>query len=333
MRLRVLGAGLYGVHLAKALLDAGHYVVVHEIADRIFAGATGNIPARLHMGQHYARSKLTRIACQEHYAEFMKNYGEFTHGVPINIYAIAEHDSFVDFGTYRQVLASEIEFITVECPEEFGLTNVEGALLTGERHVLVDKLKGHFAKLLDGYIEFRREPGDVDDPFWDATIDCTSCANEGLGVDRFEACITLLLEGPTERSITICDGPFPSLYSWDEERELSSLTSAKWTPLARFQTWSEARSFLDKDIKDKIAIHSSAMFDQMSGYYPRIRDEYRIVDHRLAIRAMPRSASDARLVDVIRVGSRGIRIRAGKLDAIFHAERVIKAMLAEWKPL
>lgn len=328
MRVRILGSGLYGCHLATALLDDRHTVEVHEIADSVFAGATGNIPARLHCGCHYPRSKLTRVACHVHYNEFMARYGDFTYGVSCNIYAVAEHDSLVDFGTYRQILRDEIEFVTVDRPMELGLRNVEGAILTAERHVLADKLRDHFAWVLADHIEFGREPGRVDDPAWDLTIDCTSCANDGLNVDRYEACLTLLLEGPTDRAVTIMDGPFPSLYPWDEEQGLSSLTSAKWTPIRRFSTWGEARLFLDT--LAEIGGHATAMFDQMAFYWPRIRDEYRIVDHRLAIRAMPRSAADARLVDVVRVGDRALRVRAGKLDAIFHAERVIRDMLTEF---
>src|SRR3954465_2108023 len=108
MRALVLGGGFYGTHITSALRADGHYVELHEIADRLFAGASGNIPARAHQGQHYPRSKLTRRACQEHYAEFMMRYGEFTRGVPVNVYAIAEHDSLMDFGTYVQVLRDEI---------------------------------------------------------------------------------------------------------------------------------------------------------------------------------------------------------------------------------
>jgi len=330
MNIRILGAGLYGCHLASSFINEGHNCVIHEIADRIFAGATGNIPARLHCGQHYVRSKLTRDACQEHYREFMGKYGDFTHGVACNIYAVAEHDSLVDFGTYRQILRDEIEFITVERPAELGLRNVEGAILTGERHVLADKLAAHFAEVLKDHIEFGRAPGVVDDPTWDLTIDCTSCANDGLNVDRYEACLTLLLEGPVDRAVTIMDGALPSLYVWDEERGLSSLTSAKWTPMGRYSTWAEARALFDSvGAKVLIGNQTSGMLDQMASFYPRIRDEYRVVDHRLAIRAMPRSAADARLVDVVPVGERAIRIRAGKLDAIFHAERVIRGMIRD----
>lgn len=330
MKIRILGCGMYGAHLALALLADGHDVEVHEIADRIFAGASGNIPARLHCGSHYPRSKLTRAACQEHHAEFMARYGDFTRGVPVNIYAIAAHDSLLDFGTYRQVLRDEIEFVTVERPAELGLWNVEGAILTGERHILVDKLRDHFASALAGHVRFNMPRGVVDDPAWDITIDATFCAHDGFAIDRFECCLTVLLEGPADRAVTIMDGQLPSLYPWDEDRRLSSLTSAKWTRLEQRVTWKDARLWLDEHCPSgAIEKHAAAMVEQMAGFYPRIRDEYRVVEHRTAIRALPRSAADARLIDIIRVGDRAIRIRAGKLDAIFQAERQVKAMLAD----
>jgi len=259
----------------------------------------------------------------------MERYGDFTHSVAVNIYAIAEYESLMDFGTFRQVLKAEIELITIDRPSEFGLFNVEGAILTGERHILVDKLRDYFIKELDGHIQLNASLSVADDPIWDAVVDCTFCSHDAINIDRFEACLTVLLEGPVDRSVTIMDGKFPSLYVWDEERNLCSLTSAKWTPLATYQTWQQARHFLNKCPTELIEKHAKAMFSQMEFFYPRIRDEYRIVDYRTAIRALPRSAADARLCEVIRVGERGIRIRAGKLDAIFHAEREVKRLLVE----
>ena len=84
MKIRVLGAGFYGCHIALALMRDGHHVAVHEIAGRIFAGASGAIPARLHVGCHYPRSRMTRAACQEHNAAFMSEYGFLTRNVPVN---------------------------------------------------------------------------------------------------------------------------------------------------------------------------------------------------------------------------------------------------------
>src|SRR6266478_7679003 len=242
MKIRVLGGGFYGSHITSMLIQDGHYVQLHEISDRLFSGASGNIPARLHCGSHYPRSKLTRDACKSHYKEFMEMYGHLTRHVPINLYCIASYDSLLDFGTYRQILENDIEFITVVDTNEFGLRNVEGAILTGERHIIVDEARDYFLHVLDDHIRFNTSSEIFDnDNSFDLTIDCTFCARDEKDIDRFELCLTVLLKGPTDKAVTVMDGPFPSLYPWDEEKGICSLTSAKWTPLGKFFSWVEAK--------------------------------------------------------------------------------------------
>lgn len=327
MRIRILGAGWYGCHLAVALLEAGYDVEVHEKADRIFAGASGKIPARLHQGQHYPRSFRTREACQRHTQEFMAKYGFLTRGVPVNLYAIAEHDSFIDFNQYVATLRDEIEFITVHDPEEHGLRNVEGAILTGERHILANDAAAYFAAKLGDRVKLNHDT-DPSKGFFAYTIDCTFCANDDAGVDRYEPCLVLLLEGPTGRAVTIMDGPFPSLYPWQPDAGLCSLSSAKWTPFSKgIRTYGEARALLDSLTVTEVETRGEAMIDSMRHFYPAI-DEFRVVDHMLSIRAMPKSAADTRLVDVSRAGSRLLRVRAGKIDAVLDAERAVKAILS-----
>lgn len=328
MKIRVLGAGFYGCHLSAAFLKAGHEVELHEIADRIFAGASGAIPARLHCGAHYPRSRLTRAMCQEHHTAFMAQYGHLTSSVPVNIYAVAAHDSLVDFENYRQVLKGEIEFVTVEKPEEFGLQNVEGAILTGERHVIIDRARKHFQDALGDSLKLNTPFTDVDNPSWDFTFDATFCANGNAGVDRYEPCVTALLEGPADKAITIMDGPFPSIYPWNEQQCLSSLTSAKLTPLAKCGTYAEASSVLRDTPAAYIEARAGEMLEQMAYFWPEAKDRYRVAECKLSIRAMPRSGADARLVDIVRVGDRALRVRAGKIDAILHAEQMIKEMIA-----
>jgi hypothetical protein len=331
MRIRVIGAGFYGSHLALALLDAGHDVEVHESGPRVFSGASGGIPARLHLGApHYPRSALTRAACIEHRADFMERYGHLTRAVPINLYAVAAHDSLVDFGTYLTVLREGTEFLTVHDPAEFGLANIEGAVLTGERHVVVRLAREHFEKALAGRVLLGTSAWKIDDPQWDWTIDASFCANDSAGVDRYEPCVTVLLEGPTDKSVTVVDGPFPSLYVWDEDEGLCSLTSARLTPISKaIRSVRDARQCLNAQGKADLDARGEAMLDQMEAFYPQIRSLLRIADYRLSIRAMPRSGSDARLVDVVRVGERALRVRAGKIDAIVHAERLVKQIIGE----
>lgn len=327
MRIRVLGGGWYGSHLSSALLADGHVVELHEIAPNLFAGASGANPARCHLGFHYPRSRLTRAACQEHQAEFMGAYGDLTRHVPVNIYAIADKDSLIDFGTYCQVLAGEVEFIKVR-PADFGIENCEGAVLTAERHIVIDDARALFEEKLKDVVTYNRAPGEVDDPRWDLTIDCTFCANDAERIDRYEPCVTAILEGPVDVAVTIMDGPFGSIYPWNERARLSSLTNAALTPLSKTcRTYAEAKGMIDAFSPAAAHERSTAMLDEIARFYPQAKEKYRIVGAKLSIRAMPRSGADARLVDVVRVGKRALRVRAGKIDAIFHAERLIKQMI------
>jgi hypothetical protein len=327
MRIKILGSGFYGCHLAIALLRDGHEVEIHEIKDRMFAGASGAIPARIHRGFHYPRSASTRAASNEHYKEFMAHYGAFTRGVPVNIYAIAAHESMIDFETYRKILKDSVEFITVESPEELGLRNVEGALLTGERHIVIDRARGHFESQLKDHVILNRAPDNSGNFDW--TIDATFCANENIGVERYEPCLVVILKGAeTSKAVTIMDGPFPSLYPWNEEAGLSSLSSAQWTPFSKTcktykEAWDMLASFTQEDLKTR----GQSMIESMAKYYPAIY-EYVPVDYKTSIRAIPFSGSDARLVEVVETQPHTIRIRAGKIDAVVQAEREVKRIFA-----
>lgn len=328
MKIRVIGAGWYGCSIAAGLLADGHEVEIHESADRIFSGASGKIPARLHIGAHYPRSHQTRAACRAHTAEFLERYGHLTRGVPINLYAIAQHHSLVDFEQYRATLSGEFEFITVYDPAEYGLRNVEGAILIGERHILVNASRAHFEALLGDRIRLNAPPPLVlDDPRWDMTIDCTFCANDAAGVDRYEPCLVALLRGPVDRAVTIMDGPFGSLYPWDPDIGLCSLSSALFTPFSKsLKTYLEAQTLLLDLTPTELADRTYAMIDQMRGFYPAI-DEFEVVEAMLSIRAMPLSGADTRLVEVVRAGEHLVRVRAGKIDAVLDAERQVRAML------
>lgn len=327
MKIRVLGGGWYGCHLAAALMKH-HKVELHEAAPMLFAGASGANPARLHDGFHYPRSWATRAACRANRAQFMEHYGHLTRGVPINIYAVAADDSLVDFQNYCQSLANEVEFLTVDA-REFGLTNVEGAVQTGERHILINKAREHFSAELKDIAVYGQPAGHTDDPAWDLTLDCTFCANDAERIARFEPCLMVLMEGPSHIAVTIMDGPFGSLYPWDEEQNLCSLTSALLTPLSKeCRSYSDAKAILKAWPLSDLMDRARAMVEQMSLFWPLI-NEYKIMDIRLSVRAMPRSGADARLVDIVRTGERTLRIRAGKIDAVFRAEELVRKAIRE----
>lgn len=248
----------------------------------------------------------------------MDVYGGFTRGVPVNVYAIARDDSLVDYGNYVQTLGGELEFIEIERLEEFGLRNVEGAVLTGERHILVNRVREYFEAELGPHRQGTPEG---------FTIDCTFCALEREGVDRYEPCVTYVLEGDYNTAVTIMDGPFPSVYPHYEPGYVS-LTSALHTPLSRQRTYQDAQQALGK--ANDLDWRRERLLKDMERFYPAIRD-YKPVEALLAIRAMPVSGADSRLMSVKRT-DRGLRVMAGKIDAIFEAADTCLSSLESERP-
>ncbi len=83
---------------------------------------------------------------------------------------------------------------------------------------------------------------------------------------------------------------------------------------------------LDSLSQADIDKQSECMIASMRHYYPAI-DEFEVADFRLSIRAMPLSAADTRLVEVARDDDKLIRVRAGKIDAVIQAEKLVRSMI------
>ncbi len=327
MKIRVIGAGFYGCHVAHELLKAGHDVEVHEIKQDIFQGASGCIPARVHEGFHYPRSKLTRDACQRHAKEFTAFYGDFIRTVGVNIYAIAQDRSLVDFAQYVHTLKDEVPFEVITDLEKYGLQNVEGALLTEEKHIVTDHVRDFYKEQLKDVLKFGIAPAEIDHPDFDVTVDATFCAYDNYAIDRFEPCVVGLLTGKCDTAVTIMDGPFGSLYPWNPEKNQLSLSSAKFTPFSKeCRTYQEAKAILNSQTRWDRTKRIGDMAEDVAKYYPKMK-EFQIAGAMTSIRAMPLSGADTRLIDVIRVGQSGIRIRAGKIDAVVEATQKIKEMV------
>lgn len=278
------------------------------------------------MGYHYPRSAVTRHSCQEHNAAFLMQYGHLSRAVEVNHYAIAENDSLMDFETYVQVLSSEAP-LTEEDPATFGYRCLEGIIRVPERHLVIRVVRDYFEDQLRTLGIWTG--GRQDTQPRDLVVDCTFCSGSAAGISRYEPCVMGLLEGPTHQALTVMDGPFPSIYPWDEELSLSSLTSASLTPLARCATYREADELLKHTSVAASLERAEAMLDQVARYWPAARDLYKLVDVRTGIRAQPLSAADSRYcsIDFEVAGEEWdcgrITVRPGKIDSVLVAEREI----------
>lgn len=132
MKIAVIGAGWFGCHLARHLLAQEHDVHIYDKRG-IFAAASGNNQDRVHLGFHYPRSAKTRAEIRQCHDRFVAEYP--TTAIPNNIYAVANR-SHIDYPTYTAICDSAgLGYREIYDPADYGLTGVEGAILTRERVV------------------------------------------------------------------------------------------------------------------------------------------------------------------------------------------------------
>ncbi len=325
MKIRVVGGGWYGCHLAAALIAEGHEVTLFERADRLFAGASGGNQGRLHLGFHYPRDAATREDARDSFGVFMAAYGHLTRAVPINIYAVAKDRSLIDWRTYAATMrASGLGFLEVD-GADYGLGNVEGAMLTGERVVLADAARDYFTERLAGRVELGVEVERFDDGDWDRTIDCTYGGLAGPPVEWVEPCILLLFAGAGDVAVTVMDGPEGcSVYPYAPGTV--SLTSVCETPFARCPTMAEARATMSAVDHELIGEVQRRTVARIRRYLPGFEETYGYSGYAVAARVKPVSSSDRRATVVSGEG-RVISVFPGKISGVFEAERAVRERL------
>ncbi|KAL9657585.1 hypothetical protein ABK040_001012 [Willaertia magna] len=147
-RVAIIGAGWYGCHLGLVLKNKGYKVTIFEKENDIFLGASGYNQFRLHKGLHYARSYITRVQALKGFDHFMKTYPELTTQADYNLYGIATKNSWLDFGTYKQVMDSSKIYNKEFNHTHFGLTNLEGSLICDERVLYHSAPRDYFKQKL-----------------------------------------------------------------------------------------------------------------------------------------------------------------------------------------
>lgn len=337
MRIGIIGAGWYGCHLGSVLLDRGLDVTIFEKNSRLLDGASGTNQYRLHLGFHYPRSAPTRMQSVEGFDRFMKRYPDLSTPILKNFYAVSQGRSVVDFPTYCDIMrASGLRF---ELADQglYGFKNLEGMIRTAERRLNLNTARAHFDATLGKVvvrehavrsIEERPYRVFVDGEAFDYVLDCTWAHFAGFHGLTFyyEPTIMLFYKTLSETpALTIMDGPFPSLYPADDG--LWTLSSVKYTPLARVNSSEEATDVLDRLDSAAILVLRDRMEEEILRYFPRFHECFGYVEARTAVKTKPISASDNRACLVQQTG-RIFRVFSGKIDTIFHAEDSVLRGLA-----
>jgi hypothetical protein len=336
MRILVVGAGWYGCHLACALIDQGYDVVVAERRDRILDCASGNNQFRLHMGFHYPRSYVTRMQTIDGYHKFMAQYGDYCLDIRNNIYGVSSEGSYIDFGTFQQIMrASNIPFETVD-PMDFELLNVTGAVRCAEKVILTDPARKFFENRLGPrlrkghavrHIESLNSCVVVDGEVFDWVINATWFGFQPPRRLRFWYEPTILFYYKSVDpglAITIMDGDFCSIYP--SGPETVTLSSVPLTPRGRFEDRTVAEHYIQGLTKTDLDDIRWNMERQAVHFLPSFADRFEFLDVQRSVKSKVPDSTDSRVCQVHQ-DNRQIWIFSGKIDTIFHAETQVLELI------
>ena len=347
----IIGAGLYGCHTALILKKMGIKFKIADKSNDFLTGSSSKNQNRLHLGFHYCRSFSTRIECIEGYTKFLESYPTAAKKVKNNYYLIHK-DSLLDYQTYKNIYTHEqfdfYEDKNATIPFDYNKSMFQGEpLLTNEMFVDPNELQKIFKLELDDYLiknydmnkliikneEDKNSYISYNSEQFTNLIDCTYFQLKIPGnlykPDIFyELCIAFIYEYKSEETIgfTVMDGPFFSIYPYDIDKKLYSLTDVEKTPIIKTRNIQKIYNQLEHynyNI-DEIVKLRNIFESRVSNYIPSFKDIFILKDYYLSIKTKPNIKTDDRSLMYVNVSNNIDSFCGGKLTGIFAMEDIIK---------
>jgi hypothetical protein len=306
MKIAIIGGGWVGCHLANVLRKNNEIVLFEQ--NNIFSGSSFFNQNRLHLGYHYSRSYSTRLLCKSTFNRFYNQYSFLVENVKKNVYSVPLNDSLIDFNTYLKIFEDydTHQLTTINC-----LDNIEGSVIVDEKYINPVKAKKIFEEELKDIIQYKKIDSihDIKNKY-DLVINATN--NNFLPITKntfFEQCIVLLYKKIKETefdALTFVDGNLMSIYPYDFENNLYSLTDVEFTPKGNMSL-----NYVRKNMEMKI-----------SKYYKNFLNEFQFVRFEKSIKCKIKNLSDTR-VPFIEHDGNVISCFTGKIQGIYLIEDYI----------
>lgn len=348
MRIAIVGAGWFGCHIASSLIAHHHDVLVFEKQSDIFEKASTFNTGRLHQGFHYPRSFSTRKECARNFKRFIDSYGKLCEKVENNFYLVAKDQSLLDFDTYLQILnASGLSFRQVDS-ENYGFSNIEGAVQCDEYAVNSVKAKKYFKSILKNHLRLNytvnsinqtSDKVEIDNEEFDLVINASYLnytSNKLSYPVVYENVLSLLLTPKDifeEKSFVIMDGNFSSLnrFYQDNNKKTYSLYHVKHSVLKVSDEYLMAQrhhtEFLNMP-NEEFNTLKAHFLDEIIKYYPAFNEEFCVVDKFLTIRTKLDNLNADRSCFVVK-NNKVVDIFSGKINSIFEAEDDVLSIVDE----
>lgn len=254
----IIGAGIYGLYAALKCAEQNQKVLVLERDAEAVSRATYVNQARVHMGYHYPRSKMTALKSAHYFERFCKDFGFCIKDDFKQIYATSKVLSWTNADAFQKFCKDSN--IPCECIDEqqyFKPGLCDGAFLTKEYTYDAMILKEYFLKRLSEYynvlILYNQNIIDIKqiDNVWvlkssgyqyytkyilNATYAGINEIQKMMGFElfniKYELCEIILCrvdEKLKDIGLTVMDGPFFSIMPFGKTG-YHSLTSVTFTP-------------------------------------------------------------------------------------------------------
>lgn len=363
MKVAIIGAGWYGIHMALVLKKQGHVVEVYEKNSDIANLISGIFGIRLHAGPHYPRSAETRENCRAGFDKFIEAYPELVVKLAHSIYGLADRDadnepSKVNEETFRSVCKETKKWEEID-PESWGYKHFIMGMNIEERAIAIgEKLRNIFKKkLADASIpvfcnfeikavEEQESKTVLKNGEWSKEFDYVINATgyqallpKELPFDMeifYQPSIALEYidtqpQSEDPEAVILMEGSLPCVMPVvdknDSKEKKYILTHGRWTIMGAKKTVSEAEDTLkqlnNKDIEETVKPNCER---QIINFMPGFAKRFQYVGYRQGVLAKFKTNTEFRSAVTFQQG-RVFYIIPGKVSNIFDAEtEIVKLM-------
>ena len=323
MKIKIIGAGLFGCVIGYELYRAGHQVTIIEQDSDIMQRASKVNHNRLHLGYHYPRSIETAEQSLNGLASFLTNYRKAIVSHFPNYYMIAKDNSHVSSNEYIK-FCNDVKIDYTQAWPDMSLINselIDLSINTDETVFDYDILKSIVKEYVKNInIKLNTEfDGNIDD--CDYLINTTYAGinkvNNLLGVPELklklqDVIIPYFRMKSKPFGITIMDGPFCSVMP-------------KGNNPNEFLLYSVEHSLVKNGNLD---IHN--IYHQSEKYLPFLKDVERLGYWRTE-RALPINDNDERLSEIFTYKDhpKVINVLSGKVSTCHKLGQEIKKLICK----
>ena len=354
MRAAVIGAGIYGLHVARLLGENRHQVDVFEKESTGMQVASKLNQARVHGGYHYPRSLQTAARSQKNYINFISEYSSCIDGGSKAIYGIAK-DSKVSpekFWHLSKMIGAQIKTASKKDSDLFNSTLIAQAFVVNECAFNSDLILDQILQSMPPSVSFyhnqkiqnynivkqaeksKSEVYIVGDKESFGPYDLCVNATYGELVNYesvsdnlvYEVCELMHVKTPQELenlAITVMDGPFFSLTPWPVFGE-KVLTHVRFTPHSKHSNYKDAQQIIDsKRLESRFGI----TIRDCERYLP-IAKEIKYLESKYVVKTIlsSRDFDDARPI-LARTDEQILHLVGSKIDNIYDVDEVVLKFL------